>query len=191
MPNENNQPSIVSSQVLDLKDMISGPLLATIDADAMSARRYMDYMLELAFQSYNHDTGTAGPLRMLEFAYQAMGDDGMQTRTVSIPLITLMPLPLLHVQEADFDFDMQIVEALQTNARSALSLREPDAVRPADDTRLRVAMASREAGQASSASRNVTANMKVSVRMRQADMPDGLSKFLYLASSNMIQQKEK
>lgn len=47
----------VSSQVMELKDIISGPLVATIDADSISTRRYLSYLLELAFESYDKETG--------------------------------------------------------------------------------------------------------------------------------------
>ena len=59
----------VSKQIMELKDLISGPLVATIDADSMSTRRYLSYLYELAFDSYNPETGEVGNLRMLEFTY--------------------------------------------------------------------------------------------------------------------------
>ena len=33
-----------SSQVMELKDLISGPLAATIDADSIATRRYLSYL---------------------------------------------------------------------------------------------------------------------------------------------------
>ena len=41
----------VSSQVMELKDLISGPLVATIDADSISSRQYLNYLHDLTFQS--------------------------------------------------------------------------------------------------------------------------------------------
>ena len=43
----------VSSQVMELKDLISDPLVATIDADSISSRRYLNYLLDLTFESYD------------------------------------------------------------------------------------------------------------------------------------------
>ena len=65
-----------SSQVMELKDLISGPLAATIDADSIAARRYLSYLMELAFESYDKETGKVGELRMLEFNYQSHDVDG-------------------------------------------------------------------------------------------------------------------
>ena len=50
---------------MELKDLISGPLAATIDADSIATRRYLSYLMELAFESYDKETGKVGELRML------------------------------------------------------------------------------------------------------------------------------
>ena len=107
METKNNN---VSKQIMELKDLISGPLVATIDADSMSTRRYLSYLYELAFDSYNAATGEVGNLRMLEFTYTANDNGIPRQQRVSIPLMTLVPLPLLQVKEADFDFDIQIID---------------------------------------------------------------------------------
>jgi len=112
-----------SSQVMELKDLISGPLAATIDADSIATRRYLSYLMELAFESYDKETGKVGELRMLEFNYQSHDVDGTHQQQVKIPLLTLVPLPLLQVKEADFDFDIQIVDALSADTDATFSLK--------------------------------------------------------------------
>lgn len=108
----------VSKQIMELKDLISGPLVATIDADSMSTRRYLSYLYELAFDSYNPETGEVGNLRMLEFTYNVQDNGTQRQQRVSIPLMTLVPLPLLQVKEADFDFDIQIIDAVSADKHS-------------------------------------------------------------------------
>lgn len=93
MKKENKTPK-TSSQVMDLKDLISGPLVATVNADSISARRYLNYLLELAFESYDKETGEAGKLRTLDFTYHSRDVNGVRMQRVSIPLLTLVPLPL-------------------------------------------------------------------------------------------------
>lgn len=61
----------VSSQVMELKDLIAGPLVATIDADSLSAQRYLDYLFKIAFETYDPKTGKTGRLRMLTFNYRS------------------------------------------------------------------------------------------------------------------------
>lgn len=128
---------------MELKDLISGPLAATIDADSIATRRYLNYLMELAFESYDKKTGKVGELRMLEFAYNSSDVEGNHLQRVKIPLLTLVPLPLLQVKEADFDFDIQVVDALSADADATFSLK--DAGKPkekvAEGVKLRVSMA--------------------------------------------------
>lgn len=194
---ENEKKTHVSSQVMELKDLISGPLVATVDADTISARRYLSYLCELAFESYDHQTGKAGPLRMLEFTYQTSSMEGQHMQKVSIPMLTLVPLPLLQVQEADFDFDIQIVDALQADKNSTFSLNNPTenaveqgCTEKSEGLKLRVTMAPQSGSSTAKSNSSMTANMKVSVKMRQADMPGGLTKLLHLTTSNALSAEE-
>lgn len=180
----------VSSRVMELKDLISGPLVATIDADSISSRRYLNYLLDLTFESYDRKTGKAGKLRTLDFTYQTQDVGGQHTQRISIPLLTLVPLPLLQVKEADFDFDIQIVDALSADRDAAFSLKNgssPEEEESTEGVKLRVSMAqaSREGKTTEGVRKSLTANMKVKVRMQQADMPGGLSNLLHLTTSNV------
>lgn len=179
---DNDRNERVSSQVMELKDLIAGPLIATIDADSLSAQRYLDCLFRMAFDSCDPATGRAGALRMLTFDYRSRDLSGPRTQSVSIPMLTLVPLPLLQVQEADFDFDIQVLDASVRQRRFSFETAQAE---PADDTRLRVALAA--SGDRSETRRGtLTANMKVHVRMRQADIPGGLSTLLNKAVNNMV-----
>lgn len=123
MANENNSQSI-SSQIMELKDLISGPLVATIDADSISARRYLNYLIELAFESYDKETGKGGKLRTLDFTFTSQDVNGKHSQRISIPLLTLVPLPLLQVKEADFDFDIQIIDAVSADRDATFSFKK-------------------------------------------------------------------
>jgi len=185
----------ISSQVMELKDLIAGPLVATIDADSLSAQRYLNYLFEIAFESYDPKTGKAGPLRMLAFNYRSRDLSGSRMRSVSIPLLTLVPLPLLQIQEADFDFDIQVLDASSRQQQSSFSFetgrneKAPDD--PAgSDTRLRVTLAASSGGKSDKSEgrqSGLSANMKVHVKMRQADIPGGVSTLLNQAVNNMVE----
>lgn len=187
----------ISSQVMELKDLIAGPLVATIDADSLSARRYLDHLYRIAFDTCDPATGEAGALRMLTFRHTARDLTGARTQRISIPLLTLVPLPLLQVQEADFDFDIQVLDASsrqrQTSFSFATGRSEADADPMAgNDMRLRVALAAASGGSMSQSERghgSLRANMKVRVRMRQADLPGGLSALLNKAVNCMVSER--
>ena len=161
----------VSKQIMELKDLISGPLVATIDADSMSTRRYLSYLYELAFDSYNPETGEVGNLRMLEFTYNVQDNGTQRQQRVSIPLMTLVPLPLLQVKEADFDFDIQIIDAVSADKHSTFSLKgKNDGEDPIPEgVKLRVSMAASniEGNMEKKIRQGLAANMKVKVKMQQ------------------------
>lgn len=179
----------VSKQIMELKDLISGPLVATIDADSMSTRRYLSYLYELAFDSYNPGTGEVGNLRMLEFTYNVQDNGTQRQQRVSIPLMTLVPLPLLQVKEADFDFDIQIIDAVSADKHSTFSLKGKNDGEDQipEGVKLRVSMAASniEGNMEKKIRQGLAANMKVKVKMQQADMPGGLSNLLNLTTNNL------
>ena len=184
---DNKKVRSPSSQVMELQQLIAGPLIATIEADSLSSQRYLDYLMKIAFESYDPVTGRTGKIRMLTFNYQSQDAGGGRTQSVSIPILTLVPL---QVQEADFDFDIKILDALSETAEEKFSLEEGKSLNEPQSGggfKLRASLAPKQ-GEGSSTSnvqQSLSANMKVKVKMRQADMPAGLSNLLHLTASNM------
>lgn len=179
-----------SSQVMELQQLIAGPLIATIEADSLSAQKYLDYLMRIAFESYDPVTGKTGELRMLTFSYYEQDVNGSRKQTVHIPILTLVPLPLLQIQEADFDFDIKILDALSQTSEEKFSLEEGKGVRAPqeeNDLKLRVSLAPKQGEQSgtSNVQQSLSANMKVKVKMRQADVPAGLSNLLHLTANNV------
>lgn len=181
----------ISSQVMELKDLISGPLVATIEADSISSRQYLNYLFEVGFESCNKETGEVGKMRMLTFYFTQNDVNGPARQKVSIPLLSLVPLPLLQVKEADFDFDIQIIDAVKEETEETFSLKKGQ-VQQTDDgdkqMKLRVSLAPSVGEGSSKASlrQGLSANMKVKVKMQQADLPGGLANLLHLTANNMM-----
>ena len=177
-----------SSQVMYLKDLISAPLVATIEADAISTNKYLDYLYAFAFKSYNKETREVGELQTLTFEYTTGDVSGRHKQKISIPLITLVPLPLLQIHEADFDFDINIIDFIKQDSNSNEDPQKE--VLPVNErSKLRVALSPvRESERKESISlrRGLSASMKVSVKMRQADMPGGVSNLLNITTNNLV-----
>ena len=180
----------VSSQVLELQQLIAAPLIATIEADSLSAQKYLDYLMKIAFESYDSKSGTTGKIRMLSFNYTSQDVTGNREQKVSIPLFTLVPLPLLQIKEADFDFDIKILDAFSVSEDEKFSLEKEESDVTSQSSggfKMRASLAPRQSNGNTSKNveQSLTANMKVKVKMRQADVPAGLSNLLHLAASNM------
>ena len=179
-----------NSQVMELQQLIAGPLVSTIEADALSSRRYYDMLQLIAFEDANEGDATVKRLRMLKFSYLETNAGGNRSKVVSIPLVTLLPLPLLQIQEADFNFDINILDAVSSSSDDSFDYgkgRIDKGSPAASPFRLRASLASKggTGSYSEKSEQQLSANMKVHVKMRQADVPAGLSNMLRLTASNL------
>ena len=184
MMSDSTNNNKVSGHIMSLQQLISAPLVATIDADAMSAERYMKHFMSLAFESYNPVDGSTGALRLISFNFTDSDASGGAEKKVSVPLVSLVMLPLLQIKQADFDFDINIIDAVAAAPNEHFSLNRGEVESPRGKERdeglnFRASLAPQSGRGASS---SLQANMKIHVSMQQADMPSGLSQFLQLAS---------
>ena len=184
MMSDSTNNNKVSGHIMSLQQLISAPLVATIGADAMSAERYMKHFMSLAFESYNPVDGSTGALRLISFNFTDSDASGGAEKKVSVPLVSLVTLPLLQIKQADFDFDINIIDAVAAAPNEHFSLNRGEVESPRGKERdeglnFRASLAPQSGRGASS---SLQANMKIHVSMQQADMPSGLSQFLQLAS---------
>ena len=184
MMSDSTNNNKVSGHIMSLQQLISAPLVATIDADAMSAERYMKHFMSLAFESYNPVDGSTGALRLISFNFTDSDASGGAEKKVSVPLVSLVTLPLRQIKQADFDFDINIIDAVAAAPNEHFSLNRGEVESPRGKERdeglnFRASLAPQSGRGASS---SLQANMKIHVSMQQADMPSGLSQFLQLAS---------
>ena len=94
----------VQGMGLGLTDMIAGMVQATVDADQAVTDDYMETFKEYAFEK--DPNGGNDRLQMVDF--EMVDNEGVR-RLISIPKLSLLPLPVLHVSEATFDIDAKIV----------------------------------------------------------------------------------
>ena len=180
----------VNSQVMELQQLIAGPLVSTIEADTLSSRRYLEMLQLIAFEDVTEGDKNIRRLRTLKFAYQETNVNGYRNKVVSIPLVTLLPLPLLQIKEADFDFDINILDAVSSGTVESFDYGEGKIEQNNENRRpfrLRASLAPKSGSGSYSdkSEQQLSANMKVHVKMRQADMPAGLSNLLRLTAGNL------
>ena len=180
----------VNSQVMELQQLIAGPLVSTIEADTLSSRRYLEMLQLIAFENVTEGDRNIRRLRTLKFAYQETNVNGYRNKVVSIPLVTLLPLPLLQIKEADFDFDINILDAVSSGTVESFDYGEGKIEQNNENRRpfrLRASLAPKggSGSYSDKSEQQLSANMKVHVKMRQADMPAGLSNLLRLTAGNL------
>ncbi|MDR2814509.1 MAG: DUF2589 domain-containing protein [Prevotellaceae bacterium] len=172
-----------NSHVLELKQLIAAPLIATLEADAMTTQGYVDFLRTVAFES--DEKGGLGKLRTFTFQYDQSDKGGKTSKKVEIPVISLVPIPLLQVREATFDFDIKILDSVTEQSEQQFSFEgEPEQPKEGK-TAFRAALAPQSGKSSETKDSSLTANMKMHVVMQQADMPAGLANLLSLSAHNM------
>ena len=205
------EDEIITTQIAALYQIISAPLIATIDADIMAARKFVEFIEEYGFEKKtdagSRDAGNEhfGKLKFTTFRYQT---ETGETRFVKIPTLSLIPLPALQVKEAYFDFEIRIIGAVQETKVTVPSLTED--VKPlsskkargsgellpleppileTEDVSRRVMATMSPLGSSekehTDLSPNLVANMKVRINFAQSDMPAGISALLNIMGDSV------
>lgn len=129
----------LEGRVLDLAHFIGAPLVAVVEADAMAAETFRQFLERVAFEPADTPDTDAdraaedwreaevkrlmgasgrrlGRLRYVSFTYDHMENSRRVTSVVKVPLLSLLPLPALQVKEATFDWTLDIVSARRSEA---------------------------------------------------------------------------
>jgi hypothetical protein len=182
---------IDDDSVIHLSQLLSQPLIATLEADFYTAQRFVEFITDFGLEEADVTLpGSSRPLslKMVTFLYRQIDpvDRLEKLFSVQVPLISLIPLPLLQIERAEFDFNIRIYSeiGLSTSGQqqgSLISSPPPndEEDKPLEDTRFRgfKARLSPAVGRSESGeiAQTLDANMKVKVQMRQADLPGGLA----------------
>lgn len=187
---------ISEMQSLPFHQIIGAPLLAIVQGQAQSAQVTAEFIEKIGFHiPEGADTDDLGRLRMMSFAYQKPDTEGnLQNFKVELPLLSMVPIPAIQVKDADLEFNIKVTDIQKIDARTVMS--SPDAT--VEDwlsqgrVEFRAAMGKLDA--ATTASSNVDLQMKVKMRVEQADITAGMAFLFRLMdqsiSSNQVEQSE-
>lgn len=178
--------------IFDLHHLLAVPMTATVDADFYAATRFLRFVREYGFEQSDTEDSW-GKLKTIAFSYQTLEQAGQWVQhRVEIPVLSLMPLPLLQVDRAEFDMDVRVLGELSAGEvfdkngggkgelAAATVPRHPKAVlQPClpKDSGTRTAQ--------------LAANLKVHLSVKQADLPAGMIKLLTVAQEAHMGQVGK
>lgn len=95
---------------LALQQMISAPLSAMMEAQASSALASAELVKKISF--YEPEPGRR-EMAMADFSHQRNGE----TRQISVPLISLVPVQSMRIAEAKLSFNVKMVQIEKHNGR--------------------------------------------------------------------------
>jgi hypothetical protein len=188
---------------LPFDTLIGAPLTAAIDAQAHGAKATVDFIHDVGFipATTNEDplfpvdsqgqpaaVGDAdfGDVRMVTFTYSLADGTGA---TVTVPLLTVVPIPYLYISEMTIDFVAKISETITATINStdtratAASAQAKGGWGPVSGS-LKASYSSTHTSNSERSSKYQTElTMSVHVRATSESMPKGLSRVLDILAS--------
>ena len=150
-----------------LKKLVQAPLLAAIDAEIKLNKHVKAFIIEAGFKKKEeptkegaedndrsrHSADEKYEFKTIEISYEVDG----RKKTLQVPALSLITLPLLTLKEATFDMEITLLNQRKKNKKQKLHARPC-------------------AGKVNSLfpERKVLSNLKVNLKIQEADMPSGL-----------------
>lgn len=188
--------------VISFRELIAGPLIATLSADFDAGVKFVEFFQKYGLEEENENKsgdGTEGqtvkPVRRFKMVTFRYNQAGREYR-VEVPLLSLIPLPLLQIDTAEFEFNIRVFTEVPpklpesfdpSKTRTEAVQSNPMADPPYEGMKARLAPS---AGRSEDGKPipSVDANMKVTVKMKQADLPIGMIRLMrvFENSTNVI-----
>ena len=170
---------------LPLGAMISGPLNAAIEAQALAARSTVEFIQQVGLDKDNKAT-------TVEFKYQS----GQGEKILNAPLLSIIPIPFIRVKDVSVDFLFKI------NTIASSKNEENQKIGGSADVKASVgygpfsvsaavnASYSNEKASESKSSVDKSAELKMHVNATQDEMPEGLKIVLTAITNSLAQSVE-
>lgn len=167
----------------DLSTILGAQLRSVLEAEADNAQAIAEFITTIGFEKRPGDSGI-GRLRMISFDMMRRNEvGGLGKHTVSIPLLSILPIPMLSIDRADFEFDLEVRDVAEVKRSNASPIVSPTIAKRkslfASFSTKRRTTSPAIPGKTRSYHRE--ANMSVKVSVVQTDFPLGVEKLLNLS----------
>lgn len=164
---------------LQMDQLIGAPLCAAVDASLQLAESTADFIRNVGFDD-------AGNVRTVAFGYQRFSDnrDGtgnLEEMRVNIPLLAVVPVPNLQVDEVNLLFDIEVKQSERRESSMELGASASGKLGV-----LKVGITGNiSAHQNNTRSTDNSAKYHVDIRAANHGMPEGLARVLDMIAANM------
>ncbi len=170
---------------LDMGALIGGPLKAACDAQIMMAKATSDFIQNVGMDAAN--TSGVRKVRTVDFSFQrpsTAGDGkgiGMEKVNLSVPLLSIVKIPALSVDDVNVTFDMEVKSSVSSES-SADEKVEAEAKAGFFGASVSI-KGSVSAHQSNTRKSDNSAKYHVEVHAKDSGMPEGLAKVLDILST--------
>lgn len=172
-----------------LSELLAMPLAALVHSDSVAARSLAKFVTEYGFEPAPEGAapGTLGPLRTITFTYDTVDLDGRSVaRQLTVPLLSLTPLPALSIREATLDFGIEVVGMFDhTNAPESGQASGPR-LSSILGKELKVRVARDRQPSSPEQATPSRSDIRMHVLMTQSDLPTGITQLLSQLPESMV-----
>lgn len=152
---------------ISIGQLIAAPLKAAADAQLDLAKSTVEFIQTVGLEQ---DEAGMDKVRNLHFNLSAMGKDGAEKNLqIQAPLLAIVPIPNLAVEEVDIGFQMEVTSARKDSGDS--SEVEGQGVQICGQV---------SSQAANTRATNQSAKYQIQVKARKQENPEGLSRILDL-----------
>ncbi|MFC3879110.1 DUF2589 domain-containing protein [Algoriphagus namhaensis] len=164
-----------------ISDLLGAPMAAVVQAEAIAARATAEFIQEVGFvNSASSAEGDFGKVRNITFSYNRLDIDGkVQEASISVPLLTVIPIPSLKVAEAEIEFDLALSQPdSSTKGGESDSSDRGWFGSKARQLRMKAIIGKKPSPSSNNSSQAATANMNVKIRLAQSEPSIGMVQLL-------------
>ena len=166
---------------LDFSNLVGGPLNAVVEAQAKSAITTANFIKEVGFDK-------DGKVVNVDFTYNRKNDNGSdQEFTLTLPFITMLPIPYVSVSHAEVEFNAKITSITESKTDSTFN-QVVDASVGGNYWFVSAKVNSKTSYQKTSSSSDKeerSFDMRVRVEAKNIDMPAGTERILTLLENSI------
>ena len=185
-------PSLVATNALQsipFGSIIGAPLSACIEAQANAAKTSWEFIRDVGLM--DTEDGKGKQAIYVNFEFRKNG----RSTTLSVPLLTIVPIPYLAIKDIDISFKASISASSSASTTVKKSLEVGASMKASASTNLGLFKGSMEMSASVSSKKDSTSTrdskysveytMDVSVKAGQDDMPAGMAKVLEILNQSI------
>jgi hypothetical protein len=184
-------PALNELSAIPFGSLIGGPLIAAVEAQAKAAMTTVDFINAVGFEE---DDKGKKKVRNVTFSYLTGPDPEKAQSTLEVPLLSIVPIPFLRIENMDIHFKASISQSMETKeAESSTTAGEIKTSAGggwlAFKAQMSASVSSKKDSSSTRDSRySVEYTMDINVHAVQDDIPAGLAKVLNLLNESVDRQ---
>ncbi|MFP6736262.1 MAG: DUF2589 domain-containing protein [Rhodospirillales bacterium] len=176
--------------------LIGAPMTAAVEAQALSAQTSIDFIRSIGFES-TEDGTDFGAVRQVTFSYSRRDTTtgGETDVSLKVPLLTIVPIPYLRIDDMTIDFTSKITEEMlrstkrdsSTEAEAELSINYSHFLSPVK-VGFKASISTKHSSSTATSNRYKTEHtININVRATQDDLPAGMTRVLDILESSITE----